>query len=72
MATGQINAKKDRPIEDPLRQPEDVVAEVVEAMLETDRAHHSELGRTVNGTPEPSASPREQPAAPIDIESTGE
>jgi hypothetical protein len=40
-------------------------------VLQPDRAHHDELGRTRNGTAEP-ASPREPPAAPLDVANVGE
>jgi len=74
MATTQTDIKPDKPPDDPLQQSDAVVAEVVDAMLEPDRAHHDEIGRTRNGTKEaePAGSPREQPAAPIDIEEIGE
>jgi hypothetical protein len=52
---------------------EAVLEEVIDASLHTDRAHHDELGRTEepvepnNHPEEVPPSPREQPAAPIDI-----
>lgn len=43
--------------------------EVMDACFEPDRAHHDELGRTdENGKiPDAPASPREQPAAAMDV-----
>jgi len=55
-----------------------VVEEVIDALLEPDRAHHDEIGRTSElpaSAPEPPlahASPREQPAAPLDPEAVSE
>lgn len=48
--------------------PEAVVEEVVEGLLHPDRAHHDELGRTGPSDDDGTAGPREQPAAPIDVE----
>jgi hypothetical protein len=45
---------------------EEVLEEVVDT-LQPDRAHHDELGRTVNPADGCEPSPREQPAEPIDI-----
>jgi len=51
----------------PAPTPEEaVLEEVIEAELQPDRAHHDELGRTANGE-ESEASPREQPAEPLDL-----
>ena len=55
-------------------QSETALEEVIETSLNPDRAHHDELGRT-NEPPsdgEQEASPREQPAAPLDISQTDE
>jgi hypothetical protein len=48
---------------------EAVRREVMDACFEPDRAHHDELGHTdENGAiPDPPASPREQPAAAMDV-----
>jgi hypothetical protein len=45
---------------------EEVLEEVIET-LQPDRAHHDELGRTVNHADGCEPSPREQPAEPIDV-----
>jgi hypothetical protein len=45
---------------------EEVLEEVVDS-LQPDRAHHDELGRTVEPDDGCEPSPREQPAEPIDI-----
>jgi len=42
--------------------------EIIEALLEPDRSHHDELGRTVDAPRfRGRSSPREQGAAPIDV-----
>lgn len=46
---------------------EAILAEVIDAELQPDRAHHDELGRTANGAEEHEPSPREQPSEPIDL-----
>jgi hypothetical protein len=58
----------------PTNEPETVLEEVIDASLNPDRAHHDELGRTNEPFEdgEQPASPREQPAAPLDLSETGE
>jgi hypothetical protein len=50
--------------------------EVVRALLHSDRAHHDELGRTrsmqMKGERQYHSSPREQGAAPIDLQNVDE
>ena len=50
--------------------------EIVRALLHSDRAQHDELGRThsmdFNGDPPSHSSPREQAAAPIDLNNVDE
>jgi hypothetical protein len=55
-------------------EAETVLEEVIEASLNPDRAHHDELGRTHDSAAdgEQAASPREQPAVPLDVTQTGE
>jgi hypothetical protein len=50
---------------------EEVLEEVVDT-LQPERAHHDELGRTVDPDDGCEPSPREQPAEPIDIEKVDE
>lgn len=52
-------------------ESESVLEQLIDVSVQPDRAHHDELGRTRNGTEQP-ASPREQPAAPVDISRVGE
>ena len=52
-------------------ESESVLEQLIDVSVQPDRAHHDELGRTRNGTEQP-ASPREQPAAPIDVSKVGE
>jgi hypothetical protein len=47
--------------------PESVLEEEIDVALHPDRAHHDELGRTVEPAEHNAPSPREQPAGPIDI-----
>jgi hypothetical protein len=49
-----------------LTADEELLEEVIETSLQTDRAHHDELGRTANGE-EHEPSPREQAPEPIDL-----
>jgi hypothetical protein len=51
---------------------EAVVEEVIEALLHPDRAHHDELGRTREPDDDGEPGPREQPAAPLDVEHVDE
>lgn len=51
---------------------EALLEEVIDASLQSDRAHHDELGRTANGAEEHEPSPREQPSEPIDLERVDE
>ena len=57
-------------------RPETTREEVVRALLHSDRAQHDELGRTVSmemsGDSEHHSSPREQGAAPIDLNNVDE
>ena len=55
-------------------ESETALEEMIDASLNPDRAHHDELGRTNEplSDGEQDASPREQPAAPLDISQTGE
>jgi hypothetical protein len=57
-------------------RPDTARDEVVQALLHTDRAHHDELGRTEQDMiPDDSpyeSSPREQAAAPIDLQNVDE
>jgi hypothetical protein len=49
--------------------------EVVEHVIDTlhpDRAHHDEMGRTVDRADGCEPSPREQPAEPIDVDNVDE
>ena len=48
---------------------EEALEEMIDVTLQPDRAHHDELGRTdENGVvPDAQPSPREQPAAAIDV-----
>jgi hypothetical protein len=53
----------------PTQESDAIVAEVIEALLEPDRAHHDELGRTAEASRTPDrTSPREQPAVPLDVD----
>jgi hypothetical protein len=45
----------------------DAVLEEVMDTLQPDRAHHDEVGRTVDAPDGCESSPREQPAEPIDV-----
>ena len=64
----KLNSQPDRP--DVTRE------EVVSALLHSDRAQHDELGRTwsmeMDGEREYESSPREQAAAPIDMNNVDE
>lgn len=57
----------------PTTESEALLEEVIDTSLQTDRAHHDELGRTMDSPgpiehpDESGTSPREQPAAPIDV-----
>ena len=56
-------------------RPETTREEVVRALLHSDRAQHDELGRTRSmeiGDPPSYSSPREQAAAPIDLNNVDE
>jgi hypothetical protein len=58
--------------EGPAQEAEVVLEEEIEASLNPDRARHDELGRIEEAAdqidrPDAEPSPREQPAAPIDI-----
>lgn len=70
MATTHTN--EDRLRAEAPTEAETVEEEVIDASLYPDRAHHDELGHTEEPEPdhrsrEVPPSPREQPAAPIDI-----
>lgn len=56
--------------------PDPTRDEVLRALLQPDRAQHDELGRTLSldmdGDPESHSSPREQAAAPIDLQNVDE
>ena len=52
-------------------ESESVLEQLIDVSVQPDRAHHDELGRTRNGTEQP-ASPREQPAGPLDVSKVGE
>lgn len=62
----------------PRTEAEAIEEEVIDTSLQTDRAHHDELGRTEealepeNHPLEAPPSPREQPAAPLDIANVDE
>jgi hypothetical protein len=56
----------------PAQEAEVILEQEIEVSLHPDRAHHDELGRTDEPVdqvhhPDGEPSPREQPAAPIDI-----
>ena len=56
----------------PAKEAEVILEQEIEVSLHPDRAHHDELGRTDEPVdqvhhPDGEPSPREQPAAPIDI-----
>jgi hypothetical protein len=70
MATAPVGKPANAPFDDPA-----VLGEVLDEVLDTlqpDRAHHDELGRTVDQADECEPSPREQPAEPIDVEKVDE
>ena len=54
-----------------MTESESVLEQLIDVSVQPDRAHHDELGRTRNGTEQP-ASPREQPAAAIDVSNAGD
>jgi hypothetical protein len=54
-----------------MTESESVLEQLIDVSVQPDRAHHDELGRTRNGTEQP-ASPREQPAAAIDVSEVGD
>lgn len=62
----------------PIDPPDSTREEVMDAMLHADRAQHDELGRTIesaddSGNEEWSlSSPREQGAAPLDLDNVDE
>jgi hypothetical protein len=57
-------------------RPDTTREEIVRALLHSDRAQHDELGRTqsmeMSGDSEYRSSPREQAAAPIDLNNVDE
>ena len=57
-------------------RPDATREEVVRALLHADRSHHDELGRTpsidMDGDQDYHSSPREQAAAPIDLNNVDE
>jgi hypothetical protein len=67
-----------RPLAEAVTEAEALREEVIDSSLHTDRAHHDELGRTEEPTEpdnhpdEAPPSPREQPAAPLDIQKIDE
>jgi hypothetical protein len=73
MATIPVGATKtdvDTPFDDP-GVHEEVIEEIIDT-LQPDRAHHDELGRTVDHADGCEPSPREQPAEPIDVDEVDE
>jgi hypothetical protein len=72
MATAHPSTDRSEPRNEPPQESNAVVEEVIDALLQPDRAHHDEIGRTEEpggARPTDHASPREQPAVPLDIES---
>jgi len=74
MAIAHARTREEAPDANPTDESETALEEMIDASLNPDRAHHDELGRTNEplSDGEQEASPREQPAAALDISQTGE
>ena len=74
MATAHIRTRQEILDGNHTDLSETALEEVIDTSLNPDRAHHDELGRTnePRSDGEQEASPREQPAAPLDLTKTGE